>query len=177
MRFTRIREGEDLAKVVRRMYRSEVKGGLAEAEKLVISANPQLSDPATIRPGALVLIPDVEGTKAIDEGDNEAQVVTSFVANALRGLTDPGSFLDSQLADQEKEIKQDVAALRSREVQALATKIPDVQRRIGDIQKQADSQLQSIDALRKSQKIATSEFQSDREALLRMLDDLTGRVD
>jgi hypothetical protein len=172
MRFTRIREDEDLAKVVRRMYRSEVKGGLADAEKLVVSANPHLSDPAAIRPGAFVIIPDVPGTRVIDEGDNEVQAVTTLLANALRGFDDLGSFLDPQLAQEEEEISNNVAVLKSREVQALASKEPDAKKRVAAIQKQADEQLQSIKALRATQKTALSEFQTGREALLKMLNDL-----
>lgn len=176
MRFTRIREDEDLAKVVRRMYRSEAKGALAEAEKLVIGANPQLRDPSAVRPGAIVIVPDVPGTRAIDEGEGEGEVpmLTSLVANALRGLDDLGSFLDPVLAAEEEELSRSLAVLKSREVQALASKEPDAKKRVGDIQKQSEERLQSFRILRGTQKTALGELQIDRAALLKMLDELPG---
>jgi phage tail protein X len=170
MRLTHLLEGEDLAKVVRRMYRSEVKGGLAEAERLVIAANPQLADPAKARAGAVVLLPDVEGTKAIgDSTGTPAQAIGEALRAALDGLGDLGSVTDAAIAKQETESSGTLELLKTREVQALGSQDPEAKKRLAAIQQASNERLKGLKELRTVQKTALAEFQGDANALLAML--------
>jgi hypothetical protein len=170
MRFTHLLEGEDLAKAVRRMYRSEVKGGLAEAERLVTAANPQLADPARARAGALVILPDVEGAKAIgDSGGNPAQAIAEALRAALDGLGDLGSATDAAISKQETESSGTLELLKTREVQALGGQDPEAKKRLAAIQQASNEKLKGLKELRTTQKTALTEFQGDAKALLAML--------
>ena len=170
MRFTRLLEGEDLAKAVRRVYRSEVKGGLAEAERLVIAANPHLADPAKARAGAVVLLPEVEGAKAIgDAGDNPAQAIAAALRAALDGLGDLGEATVAAIAKQETESNGTLELLKTREVQALGSQDPEAKKRLAAIQQASNERLKGLKELRTVQKNALTEFQGDANTLLAML--------
>jgi hypothetical protein len=169
MRFTRLLEDEDLAKVVRRMYRSEVKGGLAEAERQVIAANPHLADPTKARAGAVVVLPDVEGAKAIGEsGENPAQSIASVLRAALDNLGDLGEATSAAISKQEAESTSTLELLKTREVQALGQDA-EAKKRLTAIQQSSNEKLKGLKELRTAQKTALSEFQSDATALLAML--------
>lgn len=169
MRFTRLREGEDLSKVVRRVYRSEVRGGLAEAERLVLAANPHLADPGKVRPGAVVILPDVEGTRALGETESGTQALAAALESALEALGDLGSVTETGIARQETEIAGTLELLKSRELQALANREPEAKKRFAAIQQQSAGRQKDLSALRAVQKDALAEFQADAQSLLALL--------
>jgi hypothetical protein len=169
MRFTRLKKGEDLAKVVRRAYRSEVKGGLAEAERLVVAANPHLADPRNVKAGAVVILPDVEGTRALGETETGTQAVAAALESALAALGDLGKVTEAGIARQETEIAGTLELLKTREVQALAGREPEAKLRVTAIQKNNAERQKNLSALRSSQKSALAEFQADARSLLAFL--------
>lgn len=72
MRITTVRSEKSLAELVRKVYKlssSDDAGKVAAAEEALVKANPHLREFDKVRPGATVVVPDVEGFKhALPEG-------------------------------------------------------------------------------------------------------------
>lgn len=72
MRLTTIKAEKSLADLARKVYKisaADDAAKLAEAERALVRANPHLKDFAAVKPGATVVVPDVEGLKhALPEG-------------------------------------------------------------------------------------------------------------
>lgn len=161
MRFTTLQKGEDLPKLVRRLYRSRSPNTLREAEQALLRANPHLADFKTTPQGTPIIVPDVPGAEPVGAGLNERDLLASLLQQAREQLGDLRPALTLRIRRQEEEAKATLARVNTPELRKLAEKEPELKKRLLAIASNAQAQLRRVEALRALQEKATAELERD----------------
>jgi phage tail protein X len=171
MRLATLQADEDLAQLTRRVYRSRAKGGLADAEKAILKANPQLRDRDRLTPGTIVVIPDVPGATPTTEATSIGGIAANLLSGAQQQIKDLRESVQPGLNRQEQAAKNTLEQLRLRELQELAKGNPELAKRLPEITKTAEENLKRLAVLTKTQQAAFDELAKD---LQRLVDSLGG---
>ncbi|MBM3748469.1 MAG: hypothetical protein FJW34_22040 [Acidobacteria bacterium] len=165
MRYAVLQEGEDLSALTRRVFRSRSRLAMDDAEQRILKANPRLAKAEGLKPGTLVVVPEVTGVTATEEAVGGAEVATQLLGALREMLGDLGQAITANLDQQEEEAKSTVSLLRSAKLTRLAEKHPALKERLPEAVKTAQGQLNQVKALRAQQKDALAEFEKDFEEL------------
>jgi hypothetical protein len=138
---------------------------MEEAEKRILKANPRLAKAEELKPGALVVVPEVSGVTTTEDAKGDTDVAAQLLGTLKGMLGDLGPVVTANLDQQEEEAKSTVALLRSAKLTRLAEKHPALKERLPEAAKAAQGRLEQVKALRAEQKDALAEFEKDFEEL------------
>jgi hypothetical protein len=170
MRIARLSGVPNLSELVKELY--EISGPQAarvarEAEAALVRANPHLREPGA-RPGpAIVVVPDVPGARPRPAANAEPTALPG------RALVDDARAAVGQLQKRLEEAgrraaedgKQTAELLQSREVKALAEKVPAVRDALVAVGEATKARLAELEALKAFQDQAIPDLLRDLEAL------------
>jgi hypothetical protein len=166
MRIATLQADEDLAQLTRRVFRSRTKGGLADAEKAILKANPQLKDSDRLTPGTIVVIPDVPGAAPTAEATSIGGIAANLLSGAQQQIKDLRESVLPGLNRQEQAAKNTLEQLRLRELQELAKGNPELAKRLPEITRNAEENLKRLAVLTKTQQTAFDELDKDLQGLV-----------
>jgi len=158
---------EDVAALTRRLYRPVSAEGLRDAERALLEANPQLADPAGRVPGTVVVMPEVPGTIATDEGQSEAHLVAPILQAARDRLVDVAEALRGTLDSRRAAVKATLDQIGSKELQQLVREEPTLREVVAGVSREAKTEATEIEAIDTLQRQALDELGQDLDELLR----------
>ena len=160
MKFVVLQEGETAAALAARVFGAKTKAAKAAAEAAILHANPMLRDPANLKAGVLVGVPDTAAAAAAGGGD-VASVASQLIQAAHDIVGDLNAVISPGLDDQEKEVRVTLEALKAPELAKVAERIPELKQLLPAAAKRAEQQLAQVGSIRAHQKDALAEFDRD----------------
>jgi hypothetical protein len=174
MRIARLSGEQNLLELVRALY--DISGPQAarlsrEAEAALLKANPHLRELGTRLGPAVIVVPDVTGTRPRPGRDVEPTTMPGrqLVDDTRRAVGELQKRLEAAGRRAAEEGKQTVELLQSREVKALAEKIPAVRDALPAIGEATKARLAELEALKAFQDQNLPELLRDLEELSKRL--------
>jgi hypothetical protein len=154
MRYTRLKKGEDISKLARRLFGTRSKAALRDAEEMLLKANPALRDPGAAVEGTPVLVPEAAGREVGTRAEGDLDIIGGLLTQARAELGDLNQIVSNRFDRQEEEAKAAQASLALPEVRKLAERSPEAKRLVGSIGERLKADLKEVEGLRKVQKEA-----------------------
>src|SRR6188768_2184594 len=158
MQFATAKEGETLAELTARVYKTSSDADLKRVLQRVREVNPTLKAQSKLKAGVFVVVPEVEGVEPSKDAHDEGEMLKPLVEKVREQLGDLRQALDPALDRQETTLKGTLDLAASSEVQKLAKQDKFVRERLGSTIEAAQRQLKRVQALRELQAKAADEL-------------------
>lgn len=171
MRFATLQGEQNLADVVGRLF--QIKGRRAktlakEAEVALLRANPHLHDLKKVPEGTLIIVPEVAGLKLAEEIRPVEAAAGEMVQEVSRELGTIRAALEAAATRHTAEANNTLQLLKSRELRALARRVPAVQERLPKITTEANARLEEAKALKIFQEQTLAQLDKDLKDLVQL---------
>jgi hypothetical protein len=162
MKIAAIAPQESLAQFVDRVFAGATDAQKKQALEKVRAANPHLADtPGTARAaGTPVLVPDLPDIKRTAVADS-TDPVQFLVVQARAQLASIGDALAPGFDRQSEALRQTLALANSPDIRKVIGQIPDLNKRVADIVKATQTDLDTTERLRVVQKESFAELDDD----------------
>lgn len=168
MRYAVTLEGETLTKLVDRLFCPETPAGQRLVRARLKEANPGLPDRKQIAAGTIIVVPEVEGYEP-KETRTEVQVAAALLDGLRKQLGDLPAELDRLIDTGDVEPQTTAELAKSRQVRTLVSRYPELEEQLAQASQAATDELKQSAELRRQQKKAIAEMQSDLDGMLESL--------
>lgn len=170
MRVATVKGERNLSELAGRLFQFKgprAKALAKEAEAALLRANPHLRDLDKVAKGTIIVVPEVADVKPAEE----AQPVGGgeMVGEVRRALGDIRSTLGTAAARHAEEANAGLKLLQSRELKALAEKVPALKERLEKMAEAAKLRLAEVKALETFREQALGQLDKDLSDLFKRL--------